>query len=78
MTAQDMEAQCLAAIENGQRLTLTTDRGHRMPQGFPNGEFLSENAIATNRAYKPEKVLRWLRDRMLIEAVSETAPSKQN
>ena len=47
-----------------------------MPHGFPRGELLSENAQWVNRSYKPEKVLRWLRENLLIEAVSDTAPSR--
>jgi hypothetical protein len=77
MTPQDMEAQCLKAINAEQRITLTTDRGQRMPAGFPQGELLSESATAVNRSYKPERVLRWLRDNLLIEAVSSTAPSRR-
>jgi hypothetical protein len=77
MTPQDMEAQCLAAINNAHHITLTTDRGQRMPAGFPQGELLSESATAVNRSYKPERVLRWLRDNLLIEAVSSTAPSRR-
>jgi hypothetical protein len=76
MTPQDMEAQCLRAIDAAQGVTLTTDRGQRMPAGFPQGELLSESRVGVNRSYKPEKVLRWLRDNLLIEAVSSTAPSR--
>ena len=76
MTPQDMEAQCLAAIDGAHRITLTTDRGQRMPAGFPQGELLSESRVGINRSYKPERVLRWLRDNLLIEAVSSTAPSR--
>jgi hypothetical protein len=37
-----------------------------MPPGFPRGELLSENQQFVNRSYKPEKVLRWLRDNLLL------------
>ncbi len=78
MTPQQMEAACLSAIRHPNHgVTLTTARGQRMPAGFPRGEILSENMQWTNRSYKPEKVLRWLRDNLLIEAVSDTAPSRR-
>jgi hypothetical protein len=77
MTPQAMEAECLAAIAESHPITLTTERGQKMPPGFPLGELLSENKQWTNRSYKPEKVLRWLRDNLLIEAASSTAPSRR-
>jgi len=79
MTPREMEAACLAAMEQpGMMLgvTLTTPRGQKMPPGFPRGELLSESHQWVNRSYKPQAVLRWLRENMLIEAVSETAPSR--
>lgn len=76
MTPAQMEAACLAAIPGGRGVTLSTPKGKDMPHGFPRGELLSENAQWVNRSYKPEKVLRWLRENLLIEAVSETAPSR--
>ena len=76
MTPAQMEAACLAAIPAGHGVTLSTTRGQKMPHGFPRGELLSENSQWVNRSYKPEKVLRWLRDNLLIEAVSDTAPSR--
>lgn len=79
MTPAQMEAACLEAIEAGHGVTLSTPRGQRMPHGFPRGELLSVNqALGINNfSYKPEKVLRWLRENLLIEAVSETAPSRR-
>lgn len=77
MTPAQMEAACLAAIPGGHGVTLSTPRGQKMPHGFPRGELLSENSQWVNRSYKPEKVLRWLRDNLLIEAVSDTAPSRR-
>jgi hypothetical protein len=80
MTPREMEAACLAAMaQPGMMLgvTLTTPRGQRMPQGFPRGELLSETHQSINRSYKPQAVLRWLRENMLIEAVSATAPSRK-
>ena len=74
-----MEAACLAAMEQpGMMLgvTLTTPRGQKMPLGFPRGELLSENQNWVTRSYKPQAVLRWLRENLLIEAVSPTAPSR--
>ena len=76
MTPKQMEAACLAAIPGGRGVTLSTPKGKAMPHGFPRGELLSENAKWVNRSYKPEKVLRWLRENLLIEAASETAPSR--
>lgn len=76
MTPRQMEAACLAAINARQNVTLSTPKGQPMPHGFPRGDLLSENAQWVNRSYKPEKVLRWLRENLLIEAVSETAPSR--
>ena len=76
MTPAQMEAACIAAIPAGNGVTLSTPRGQKMPHGFPRGEILSENSQWVNRSYKPEKVLRWLRDNLLIEAVSDTAPSR--
>jgi hypothetical protein len=76
MNAKEMEAACLAAIPAGHGVTFTTPKGTAMPHGFPRGELLSENRQFVNRSYKPEKVLRWLRENLLIEAVSETAPSR--
>jgi len=77
MTPAQMEAACLAAIPGGHGVTLSTPKGQKMPNGFPRGELLSENAQWVNRSYKPEKVLRWLRENLLIEAVSDTAPSRR-
>lgn len=77
MTPKQMEAACLAAIPCGRGVTLSTPKGKAMPNGFPRGELLSENTQWVNRSYKPEKVLRWLRENLLIEAVSETAPSRR-
>ena len=77
MNAKEMEAACLAAIPVGHGVTFTTPKGTAMPHGFPRGELLSENRQFVNRSYKPEKVLRWLRENLLIEAVSETAPSRK-
>ena len=77
MTPAQMEAACLAAIPAGHGVTLSTPRGQKMPHGFTRGELLSENSQWVNRSYKPEKVLRWLRDNLLIEAVSDTAPSRR-
>ena len=76
MTPKEMEAACLAAIPAGHGVTLSTPRGQKMPHGFPRGELLSEYSPWVDRSYKPEKVLRWLRDNLLIEAVSDTAPSR--
>ena len=76
MTPKEMEAACLAAIPAGHGVTQSTPRGQKMPHGFPRGELLSENSQWVNRSYKPEKVLRRLRDNLLIEAVSDTAPSR--
>lgn len=76
MSPAQMKAACLAAIPGGRGVTLSTPKGKAMPHGFPSGELLSENAQWVNRSYKPEKVLRWLRENLLIEAVSETAPSR--
>lgn len=77
MNAKEMESACLAAISAGTGVTLSTPKGQAMPHGFPRGELLSENRQFVNRSYKPEKVLRWLRENLLIEAVSETAPSRK-
>ncbi len=77
MTPKEMEAACLTAISAGTGVTLSTPKGQAMPHGFPRGELLSENKQFVNRSYKPEKVLRWLRENLLIEAVSETAPSRR-
>ena len=79
MTPREMEAACLAAIDAGTRISLTIERGKRMPPGFPRGELLSvnERLNCSNFSYKPQAVLRWLRENMLIEAVSETAPSRK-
>lgn len=77
MTPAQMEAACLAAIPAGHGVTLSTPKGQKMPHGFPRGELLSENKQFVNRSYKPEKVLRWLRENLLIEAVSDTAPSRR-
>ena len=79
MTPSEMEAACLAAIDAGTRVLLTVQRGQRMPPGFPRGELLSvnERLNCSNSSYKPQTVLRWLRENLLIEAVSETAPSRQ-
>ena len=76
MTPKQMETACLAAIPHGHGVTLTIQRGMKMPKGFPRGELLSENTQFSNSSYKPEKVLRWLRENLLIEAVSDTAPSR--
>ena len=78
MTPKEMESACLMAIDAGHRVTLSTPRGQRMPPGFPSGELLSVNQSMglNNISYKPEKILRWLRENFLIEAVSDTAPSK--
>jgi hypothetical protein len=63
-----MEAACLEAMKQPGILgvTLSTPRGKKMPPGFPRGELLSENQQFVNRSYKPEKVLRWLRDNLLL------------
>jgi hypothetical protein len=71
MTPKEMESQCLAAIDGGYRITLATDKGQNMPPGFPKGELFSENTVSTHSSYKPEKVLRWLRDNLLIESSSK-------
>ena len=79
MTPREMEQACLECLKQPGMLgvTLTTPRGQRMPPGFPRGELLSETHHHVNRSYKPQAVLRWLRENMLIEAVSETAPSRK-
>jgi hypothetical protein len=77
MTPREMEQSCLAAIKGGHSVTLTTPKGWRMASGFPRGELLSENKQWVNRSYKPEAVLRWMRENLLIEAVSGTAPSRR-
>ena len=66
MKPKEMEAACLAAISAGTGVTLSTPKGTAMPHGFPRGELLSENKQFVNRSYKPEKVLRWLRDNLLL------------
>lgn len=66
MNAKEMEAACLAAIKAGHSVTLSTPKGKPMPRSFPRGELLSENAQWVNRSYKPEKVLRWLRNNLLL------------
>lgn len=79
MTPKEMEAACLRAMQWSPtaRVTLSTPKGVKLPHGFPQGELLSENDKFVNRSYKPEKVLRWLRENLLIAAVSETAPSRR-
>ena len=77
MSPKEMEAVCLAAIPAGLGVTLSTPRGQRMPQGFPRGELLSVNDRWSNSSYKPQAVLRWMRENFLIEAVSDTAPSRR-
>lgn len=77
MMPSEMEAACLNAIQYpGLRVTFNFPRGHKLPPGFPRGELLSEVRGNANYAFKPEKVLRWLRENLLIEAVSSTAPSR--
>jgi hypothetical protein len=66
MTPKEMESACLTAISEGTGVTLSTPKGQAMPNGFPRGELLSENKQLVNRSYKPEKVLRWLRDNLLL------------
>ena len=66
MKPEELERACLQAIESRTRITLTWPKGQRIPAGFPTGEILSETASVTNRSYKPEKLLRWLRDTNLI------------
>lgn len=72
MNAKEMEAMCLEHIEKGNKyVTLSFPKGTKMPAGFPRGELLSENQQFTNRSIKPEKLLRWLREQMLIESHSK-------
>ena len=70
MKPEELERACLQAIESRTRITLPWPKGQRIPTGFPTGfptgEILSETASVTNRSYKPEKLLRWLRDNNLI------------
>lgn len=66
MTPKQMEAVCLTAMAAGTGVTFTTPKGQQMPHGFPRGELLSENKQFVNRSYKPEKVLRWLRENLLL------------
>ncbi len=69
MTPKEMEALCLKIMASGYpSVTLSTAKGLKMPPGFPRGDLLSETMQYTNRSYKPEKVLRWLRDNLLIES----------
>lgn len=78
MTPKQMEAACKEAMKQpGRTVTLSTPKGSAIPIGFPRGELLSENAQWVNRSYKPQKVLRWLRDNLLIEDFDETAPSRR-
>jgi hypothetical protein len=77
MTPKQMQALCLTSIDAGQRVTLSVPRGQRMPIGFPRGELLSVNSGWSNSSYKPEAVLRWMRENTLIAAVSDTAPSRR-
>ena len=76
MTPKEMEAACLAAIPGGHGVTLSTPKGQPMPHGFPRGELLSENKQFVNRSYKPEKVLRWLRENRLIESIPRSDPRR--
>ena len=66
MKPEEHERAGLQAIESRTRITLSWLKGQRIPTGFPTGEILSETASVTNRSYKPEKLLRWLRDNNLI------------
>ena len=66
MKPEKLERAYLQVIESRTRITLTWPKGQRIPTGFPIGEILSETASVTNRSYKPEKLLRWLRDNNLI------------
>ena len=72
MNPKELEAMCLDQIAKGSsKVTLSFPKGTRMPAGFPRGELLSENQQFTNRSVKPEKLLRWLREQMLIESRSK-------
>lgn len=68
MTPKQMESACLEAMKQPGTLgvTLSTPRGKKMPPGFPRGELLCENQQFVTRSYKPEKVLRWLRENLLL------------
>ena len=78
MTPAQMEAACLEAMKKpGNGVTLSTRKGQKMPPGFPRGDLLSENAQWVNRSYKPQKVLRWLRENLLIEPFPENVPPRK-
>lgn len=66
MTPLEMEKDAVSAINARQRMTLVTQRGSKMPKGFPRGKFLCENHDGTVvRSYDPKSVLKWLQENKL-------------
>jgi hypothetical protein len=66
MNPQELAAMAEEAIRRRKRLKLSIPRRTRLPPDFPPGEILSETPEFSTRSYKPEKILRYLRDNSLI------------
>lgn len=67
MTPQQMAIGALAAMQAGSRMTLTRQRGVKMPPKFPRGELLCENFDGRNvYSYDPAKVIAWLHANGLV------------
>lgn len=67
MTPQQMATEALAAMQAGSRMTLTRQRGVKMPPKFPRGELLCENFDGRNvYSYEPAKVIAWLNANRLV------------
>jgi len=69
MTPEQLYKDALEAKKQGAfyGMTLVFPNGTKLPRGFPNGEFLSENKSGKVYSFDPDKVITWLKKNRLIE-----------
>ena len=74
MTPEQLAKDAAAAIQGGTRMTLTRQRGIKMPPKFPRGDLLCENVDGRNAySYDPVKVLAWLAAAGLVKMSASVA-----
>lgn len=78
MTPEQLAKDAAEAIQAGARMTLTRQRGVKMPPKFPRGEFLCENFDGRNSySYDAIKVLAWLAANGLVNVSASVAPNME-